>query len=136
MPALRIPDEPRAVVMAAEPETAVPHRLYRPLLTRLRRHVERTRIVCNDAVFGLAWSGAMTEARLLSLIPHLPPGLNELYTHPATADAASMPHAVPNYLYREELLALTSPAVRAALTAGGVRLAQYSARGADPAAPA
>ena len=25
----------------------------------------------NDNIFGLAWSGAMTEERLLALIPHL-----------------------------------------------------------------
>lgn len=136
MLALRIPDEPRAVVMAAEPGRTIPHRLYKPLLNRLRRHAARSRVVCNDAVFGLAWSGAMTEQRLLSLIPVLPPGLSELYTHPATAEASAMPHAVPSYSYLQELEALTSPAVRAAINAAGIVLTRYSACGAGPAAPA
>lgn len=35
----------------------------------------------------------------------LPPGLTELYTHPATAD--DWPGSAPGYRYRDELAALT-----------------------------
>ena len=45
----------------------------------------RAGLLIPDAVFGLAWSGAMTAARLRGLITHLPDGLSEIYLHPATA---------------------------------------------------
>jgi hypothetical protein len=41
------------------------------------------RIAAPDQVFGLAWSGAMTD-RLAGLIL-LPEGLSEIYMHPAWA---------------------------------------------------
>ncbi len=124
--ALRIPYEPRGVIMSAEPRVKVARSWLGPMLASIRRRARKEKLVSNDHVFGLAWSGAMTEDRILALIPHLPPGLNELYTHPATADAASMPHAVPSYRYRDELKALLSPKVRQALNDNGVTLTRFS----------
>ena len=124
--AIRIPDEPRAVLMAAEPGMDIPKSRLGPVLRILRRRARRARLVQNDAVFGLAWSGDMTEGRLLGLIPHLPDGLNELYSHPATKDAAHMRHAVPTYKYREELQALLSPKVRQALIDNNVKLTRFT----------
>jgi hypothetical protein len=68
----------------------------------------------------------MTEDRLLALIPHLPKGLNELYSHPATKGVADMRHGSPGYKYREELAALLSPKVRQALIDNGVTLARFT----------
>jgi len=137
--AIRVPDEPRGVLMKAEPGRALPRSNLRPVQYLLRRRARRARLIANDNVFGLAWSGHMTEERLLALIPHLPPGLNELYTHPATADASAMPHAAPGYEYREELRALLSPAVRRAVEDEHIVLTRYSsalARGVAREAPA
>lgn len=125
--ALRIPDEPRRIVMRAEPDHAIPRTFLWPVLALLRRRAARAELLVNDRVFGLAWSGAMTEARLLALVPLLPAGVSEIYTHPATADAAAMPHAASGYRYCEELKALLSPAVRAALAENGIRLTRFSA---------
>ena len=49
----------------------------------------------------------MTEPRLAGLIAHLPEGVTEIYTHPATASGFA--GAAPGYRYEEELAALTSP---------------------------
>ncbi len=136
MLALRIPDEPRKVLMAAEPGLEVPKSYPRLLLRWMRRRAKRARLVTNDHIFGLAWSGAMTEGRLLALIPHLPAGLSEIYTHPATRDGMHMPHAAPGYQYREELKALLSPKVRQALIDNNVILTRYSAAPAPLAARA
>jgi hopanoid biosynthesis associated protein HpnK len=124
--AIRIPDEPRDILLAAEPGLEVPKSRLGPVLRILRRRARRARLIQNDAVFGLAWSGDMTEGRLLGLIPHLPEGLNELYSHPATKDAAHMRHAVPTYKYKEELQALLSPKVRQALIANNVTLTRFT----------
>jgi hypothetical protein len=72
-----------------------------------------------DAVFGLAWSGAMTRERLRGLLENLPPGLIEIYTHPATANMFTG-HA-PGYRYTDELAALTDPDCVAALQRSGFR---------------
>ena len=126
MLALRIPDEPRDVLLEADPGADIPKSRMGLLLQSMRRRAKRAKLAYNDAIFGLAWSGAMTEDRLLSLIPHLPEGLNELYCHPATADADAVEGGAPGYLYQEELAALLSPSVRRALTDNGVTLVRFA----------
>jgi hopanoid biosynthesis associated protein HpnK len=130
MLALRIPDEPRDVVLAAEPGVDIPKSRMGLLLQSMRRRSKRAKLACNDNIFGLAWSGAVTEDRLLKLIPHLPAGLNELYCHPATGNADQIEGGAPGYKYREELAALLSPGVRQALADNGVTLVRFA--GASP----
>jgi len=130
MLALRIPDEPREVLLAAEPDADIPKSRMGLLLQSMRRRSKRAKLAYNDNIFGLAWSGAMTEDRLLKLIPHLPEGLNELYCHPAAGDAEAIEGGVPGYQYREELAALLSPGVRQALADNGVTLVRFA--GASP----
>jgi hopanoid biosynthesis associated protein HpnK len=130
MLALRIPDEPREILLDAEPGTNIPKSRLGPVLRLMRRRAKRAKLAQNDHIFGLAWSGAMTEERLLALIPHLPDGLNELYSHPANAAAAEIEHGVDGYKYREELAALLSPRVRQALIDNDVTLVRFA--GASP----
>ena len=59
----------------------------------------------------------MTHSRLQGLIAHLPEGVTEIYTHPATA--SDFAGAAPGYRYEEELAALTSPDLRRHLVGGG-----------------
>ena len=106
--AIRVPTEPIAVVRGIEPASATLSALLLAQWTKvLRAQVLRAGMVAPDAVFGLAWSGAMTRERVKSLLERLPPGLIELYTHPATANEFAG-HA-PGYRYTDELAALTDP---------------------------
>jgi hopanoid biosynthesis associated protein HpnK len=131
MLALRIPEEPRGVLLEADPDAEIPKARLGFLVQSMRRRAKRARLAYNDNIFGLAWSGGMTEARLLSLIPHLPEGLNELYSHPAAAaDPTEMQNSAPDYLYRDELSALLSPRVRQALIDNNVTLVRFA--GASP----
>ena len=76
-------------------------------------------------MFGLAWSGAMTDgAAGAGILSRLPEGLSEIYVHPATADG--FPGSAPGYRYVEELTALTAPPVREALRAVGAQLGGYA----------
>ena len=59
-----------------------------------------------------AWSGAMTPARVAGLLAHLPDGLTELYTHPATGGGFA--GEAPGYAYAAERDALIAPATLAA----------------------
>jgi hopanoid biosynthesis associated protein HpnK len=130
MLALRIPDEPRDVLLAADSGADIPKPRLGLLLQSMRRRAKRAKLAYNDNIFGLAWSGAMTEERLLSLIPHLPDGLNELYCHPATRDAEEIEGGAAGYRYREELAALLSHHVRQALMDNKVTLVRFA--GASP----
>ena len=104
--AIRVPTEPGAVVNAIEPGAA---RLSSSLVAQwtkvLRAQARRAGMAVPDAVFGLAWSGAMTRERLARLLDKLPAGLIEIYTHPATANA--FPGHASGYRYTDELSALT-----------------------------
>ena len=60
----------------------------------------------------------MTQTCLAGLIAHLPEGVTEIYTHPATA--SDFAGAAPGYRYEEELAALTSPDLPLLIAATGV----------------
>ncbi len=110
MRAMRVPLEPRAVLLAAEPGCASgPAYVTDPWARLSRARLRRAGLVIPDQVFGLAWSGAMGAQRLAGLIRHLPEGLSEIYLHPATAGGFA--GAAPGYRYEGELAALLDPQV-------------------------
>src|SRR5262245_12192023 len=104
--AIRVPTEPAAIVRGIEPaSTGASASLLASWTRVLRAQARRAGMSTPDAVFGLAWSGAMTAQRLRSLLERLPTGVIEIYTHPAAADVFAG-HA-PGYRYTAELAALT-----------------------------
>jgi hopanoid biosynthesis associated protein HpnK len=125
MTALRVPSEPVHVLRLIEKQTS--SRLSWVTSTcaaLLRARVQRRRLLAADRVFGLAWSGAMTESRLAGLLAHLPDGLTEIYFHPATSNSFS--GATPGYCYIDELATLVAPRIALAAKAAGIRLVGYS----------
>lgn len=131
--AIRVPTEPVAVVRGIEPAAATVSSALLAQWTRLlRAQARRAGMAVPDAVFGLAWSGAMTNARLAKLLRALPAGVVEIYTHPASANAFAG-HA-PGYRYTDELAALTDPECIAAARQAGYRLGD-SATPADGTGP-
>jgi hypothetical protein len=66
----------------------------------------------------------MTETRLQGLIAHLPEGITEIYTHPATSSRFA--GSAPGYRYEDELAALTSPNFRGRVAAAGVASGGFS----------
>jgi hopanoid biosynthesis associated protein HpnK len=123
MTALRVPFEP-AELPGARPSGGITSRITRRCAAGLRGRVRREGLDTADRVFGLTWSGAMTEARLLALLADLPDGLTEIYFHPATSDV--FPGAVPGYRYRAEYEALLSPEAKSILARRGIALAGFA----------
>jgi len=122
--AARVPVEPPAVLRMAEPGTPVgPAFVTAPWAWALRARFRRAGLLVPDRVFGLAWSGAMTPARLRRLIACLPEGLSEIYLHPALDGRFA--GAAPAYRYREEFEALIDPEVASAAR-GEARLGGFS----------
>jgi hopanoid biosynthesis associated protein HpnK len=122
--AARLPYEPRAVIASLEPEApprAQP--VVDAVVALARRRFARAGVRSPDQVFGLAWSGAMTAGRLKGLIAALPPGLTEIYLHPASH--GGFEGAGPGYRHEEELAALLDADVIAATRQGGMRLGGF-----------
>jgi len=125
MHALRVPVEPRRIVVAVDPRTPRGLSLVTaPWANLLHRRARSAGLRVADAVFGLAWTGAMTAARLAALLARLPGGLVEIYLHPARSGAFA--GAAPNYRYAEEFAALCDPACKAALAESGCTLGGYA----------
>jgi hypothetical protein len=80
----------------------------------------------NDRVFGISSSGAMDEATLLGILARLPPGVTEIYLHPAVQSGSAIAASMSGYRHADELAALLSPRVRAAIAAGGYDSGGYA----------
>lgn len=123
--AVRLPDEP--LWFAARTggfDAALGAALLRPWILLMKHRLRAAGIFHNDSLFGMAGSGAMDEAALLAALQGLPPGVTEIYLHPAVAGAVVAP-GMRNYRHADELKALLSPRVRATLATLNVRRGGY-----------
>jgi predicted glycoside hydrolase/deacetylase ChbG (UPF0249 family) len=59
-------------------------------------------------------------------LPHLPPGLSELVTHPGFTTLALQQLYHWDYHWTQEFEALTAPQIRQTLTANNIRLVRFS----------
>lgn len=128
--AVRLPYEP--LWLAAKATAALP-RVGRieaaawALGARRMQHALRADgLICNDYVFGLRCSGRLDQAKMSMALRDLPPGIVELYLHPATRVGSAECAAGVGPRATEEFAALMSPGVRAQLlavngTVGGYR---------------
>lgn len=84
-----------------------------PWLGLMRWRLQKAGLRYNDQIFGLAASGHMNEACLLDCVARLPNGVTEIYCHPASRTGITPTMAT--YCHTEELAALLSPRVAAAI---------------------
>jgi hopanoid biosynthesis associated protein HpnK len=103
---LRVPAEPRAVLRACGERPGIGAFALYQWSKLLRGMARRHRLASPDHVFGIAWSGQMTEARLRRLLKHLPPGSSEIYFHPATERDRDLQALMPDYDHIGEFQAL------------------------------
>lgn len=96
----------------------------RPLLTIMRRRLDHAGIGYNNQVVGLKRSGAMDETALLAALNGLSSGVTEIYLHPATQCGIS--ESMTSYRHTDELAALLSPKVRAAIDSLGMKRGGFS----------
>jgi hopanoid biosynthesis associated protein HpnK len=89
--------------------------LLRPWLRQLERRLDGAGIAHNDRVVGIARSGRMDEGAVLEALATLPAGLTEIYLHPATVSGGTIAASMRDYRHADELAALLSPRVGAAV---------------------
>jgi hopanoid biosynthesis associated protein HpnK len=122
-PPMRWPREP--LWAARRAGAGLAGALLSPWLALMRRRLRAAGVKCNETLFGISTTGAMDEARLLEILAHLPEGLTEIYLHPATRDGLTP--GMSAYRHRDELDALLSARVRAAVRASGARTGGFRA---------
>jgi hopanoid biosynthesis associated protein HpnK len=125
--AVRVPDEP--LWFASRDRrwaAAAGNLLLAPWIARMKRRLRAADVLHNDRIFGIADSGAMDEVKLLQILARLPPGITEIYLHPATASGSAIAPSMSTYRHAAELAALQSPRVRAAIAAAGAAQGGYA----------
>jgi hopanoid biosynthesis associated protein HpnK len=87
--------------------------IHRVLSDRSRRILRRLNVKHTHSVFGLLQNARVDETYILRLLPKLPPGDSELYSHPSLDQ------------FKHEFDALISPKVKALVGRLGIRLIRY-----------
>jgi hopanoid biosynthesis associated protein HpnK len=119
--AVRVPDEPLWFAMRGGAWLAgVNSVLLKPWLALMKRRLRAAGILHNDRIFGIAASGAMDEAKLLAVVARLPPGVTEIYLHPATSSGRVIDSSMGGYRHADEFAALLSPRIRDAIVAANI----------------
>ena len=77
------------------------------------------------SLFGLHQTGHVSEQYLLAVLAELPPGVSEIYCHPAVDDDEARRWRPADYDSEQELAALTSARVREAIERAGIELITY-----------
>ena len=114
---MRVPDEP--LWFAARSGNWISCALLDPWVALMKRRLALAQVAYNDRIFGIAASGAMDEAKMLAVLARLPPGITEIYLHPAVQSGSAVAPSMSRYRHADELAALLSPRVRAAIALGG-----------------
>jgi hopanoid biosynthesis associated protein HpnK len=91
-----------------------------PWTNLMKKRLRRAGVRINDYLFGVANSGHMTFERVLALLQEIPPGVSEMYFHPATRRCPEIDRTMPDYRHEEEFKALTHPSVLDALKRHGI----------------
>lgn len=126
---IRIPREPLSLIAGLhfplfEPKVFVRWLAFGALTDRNLLVAHGHGLRSANYVYGLAGTGRIDEKYLLSLLPKLSSGTNELYVHPDMGTAAG----------REEIRAVTSTRVRDRLAHLGVRTVNFDELSAFPSA--
>ncbi len=98
--AIRVPAEPVATC-----RNVADHAL-RLWCRVLRAQARRAGVLTNDHVLGLSATGHMTPDIVSTWLARLPPGLTEMYFHPATQRDATLRTLMPAYEHVAEFAAL------------------------------
>ena len=87
--------------------------IFHTLSARARPRIQQRGLRHTANVFGLLQNARVDEQYVLGLLPELPPGDSELYSHPSLDE------------FKNEFTALISPQVRQEMTRQGIELIRY-----------
>jgi hopanoid biosynthesis associated protein HpnK len=116
MNAVRVPDEPLWFSGTGALASTV---FLTPWVGLMKARLRAGGIAYNDRVFGIASTGRLDEDVLLGILARLPPGVSEIYLHPATHSQSPITPTMAHYQHTAELAALLSGRVATAAAASG-----------------
>jgi hopanoid biosynthesis associated protein HpnK len=116
MTSVRVPREPLWFAKGGARAGAA---LLTPWVALMKARLRAAGIAHNDQVFGIANTGAVDEKVLLDILGRLPPGVSEIYLHPAVDSQTPISSTMSHYRHSAELAALLSERVAAAVAATG-----------------
>lgn len=127
--AMRLPRDPLAAALRFDGA----HRLrktfeaaaFGALSRRAAPRLAAAGIRFTERTLGLHQTGDVSENYLLHVLDELPTGVTEIYSHAAVVDTEAAAWRPPQYRSEEELRALTSARVRAALAERGIQVVGY-----------
>jgi hopanoid biosynthesis associated protein HpnK len=129
IPAVRLAREDWRTTLTLAPDHPAPKfaqgLIFALLCRRAARLARAAGLLANDHLFGLTNDGRMTEPYLMGLVPRLKPGVTEIYCHPGLYADPELRRWAPRYHRQEELAALLSPRLKAALAAAGVAVTDF-----------
>ncbi|MBZ5496328.1 MAG: hopanoid biosynthesis-associated protein HpnK [Acidobacteriia bacterium] len=130
LPAMRLPNEPFLPSWRAAKKSPIARLAawtsLSPLIALMKSRLRHSRVRCNDFIFGMADTGAMTTELVLRFLQHLPEGVTEIYFHPSTRRCPEIDRTMPAYLHEEEFKALTSSEVLEACAAEGIQRTTFN----------
>ena len=100
---VRVPAEPPSVLAQCGTQVGLGDRVLHGWTRLLRRQVRRAGMQALDHCFGLAWSGHMTQDRVLRLLAQMPSGRSEIYFHPGVERDGTLRRLMPDYEHGAEL---------------------------------
>ena len=128
IPSVRVPAEELSLAFELDPGHAAGQTASAAVFSLLRRHAARrlrdAGIAFPERVYGLLGTGRITERYLARLIPRITANRAEIYCHPSTASGSRRGASAG----AQELRALTSARVRAAVSAAGFVLERANVR--------
>ena len=127
---VRLPDEPPLDALINSRK----EKLYRyvrwlflkPWVSIMKKRLDNNNIRHNDIIYGIHDSGHMNIDTLIRIISHLPDGLSEVYTHPATELWDTIETEAKDYEYEAEYKALIHPRIKRAVEKFSIRLTSFS----------
>jgi len=128
--AVRVPAEPLLDALIEDKYEKIRRRilfiLYKPLVMRMQKKLKTHNLIQNERVYGLYDSGHMNINKVIRIISHLPDGLSELYTHPATRPWHGIERGVDKYEFESEYNALIHPRVKRTIEKFSIELTGFN----------
>lgn len=123
---LRVPTEPASLQFAAGSKLTTGSHLLRYWTNFLRHQALGAGLIVNDNVFGVALSGHMTSSRVVPILARLPPGLTEIYFHPASTNDPLLDQLMPFYEHQAELDCLLSAEFKATIERSKIKVTTWA----------
>jgi len=97
-----------------------------PWLTILKKQLRRAKVRSNHFVFGMNDSGNMHLNLVLRFLQQLPPGVSEIYFHPASHRLPELGQTISNNHGKEEFATLKSSVLKQALRNSDIHCIVFS----------